>query len=653
MKLYFKVLSFIKPYWKGLIFILLFTISYVIFNNLSIWISVDFVRQLFSPEFVNQTEQTVPLKKAAPDSLTKGKEKAALDKISALKNTGNGLYQKINNGIKSLILRKNRFRTLELVCLAIFLAFLLKNISQYLRKLLLTYIRVRVVVDIRNQLHRKLLRLPLSFYHAHHSGKLTSIVFNDVNAIQNVLNQSFGKIILSPLQILANIIILLMISVKLSLYTFIILPVSFYIIYKIGQSIRRRSRRVFQQIADVMLSFQEAVSAITIVKIFANEEKEEKRFHQTNYLFFKKLFRAERLKIATTPVNEILMVLTLIVLLWIGGRMVYTHTGLQAEDFVRFLVFLFAMFKPIQEFSGVNNTIQTGMAAAERITNILDQPEETYDPPQAVDLNEFKDRICYEHVYFKYNPQDEFGLEDVNITIRHGETVAFVGHSGAGKTTVVDLLPRFYNVDKGRITIDGIDIQRIKLHSLRRMIGLVTQETVLFNDTIRANIAYGVEDADEEAIINAAKAANAWEFIQKFDLGLDTHIGEHGIKLSGGQKQRLAIARAILKNPPILILDEATSSLDTESERLVQEAIEKLMKNRTVLVIAHRLSTIRNANKIVVMDGGRVDHIGSHQELYRKSAIYRVLYDNQLLAGQEAQADASALLIEEKAQNDS
>ena len=652
MKLYFKVLGFIKPYWKGLIFILLLTISYVIFNNLSIWISVDFVRQLFSPEFVNQTEQTVSQEKTVPDSLIKGNEKTALDKMSALKNTGNGLYQKINNGIKSLILRKNRFRTLELVCLAIFLAFLLKNVSQYLRKLLLTYIRVRVVVDIRNQLHSKLLRLPLSFYHAHHSGKLTSIVFNDVSAIQNVLNQSFGKIILSPLQILANIIILLMISVKLSLYTFVILPVSFYIIYKIGQSIRRRSRRVFQQIADVMLSFQEAVSAITIVKIFTNEEKEEKRFHQTNYLYFKKLFRAERLKIATTPVNEILMVLTLIVLLWIGGRMVYMHTGLQAEDFVRFLVFLFAIFKPIQEFSGVNNAIQTGMAAAERVTNILDQPEETYDPPQAIDLKEFKDRIQYEHVYFKYNPQDEFGLEDVNITIRHGETVAFVGHSGAGKTTVVDLLPRFYNVDKGRITIDGIDIQQIKLHSLRRMIGLVTQETVLFNGTIRANIAYGVENADEEAIIKAAKAANAWEFIQKFDLGLDTHIGEHGIKLSGGQKQRLAIARAILKNPPILILDEATSSLDTESERLVQEAIEKLMKNRTVLVIAHRLSTIRNANKIVVMDSGRVDNIGSHRELYRKSAIYRVLYDNQLLAGQET-ADASALLIKEKAQNDS
>ncbi len=636
MKLYFKVLGFIKPYWKGLILILFLTVSYVIFNNLSIWISVDFVRQLFSPAYVHQTEQSVTPQKSPSDSLKKAKQKSsALNKISALKNTGNGLYQKINNGIKSLILRKNRYKTLQLVCLAIFLAFLLKNISQYLRKLLLTYIRVRVVVDIRNLLHGKLLRLPLSFFHAHHSGKLTSIVFNDVNAIQNVLNQSFGKIILSPLQIAANIIILLMISVKLSLYTFIILPLSFFIIYKIGQSIRRRSRRVFQQIADVMLSFEEAVSAITIVKIFTNEEKEEKRFRKTNYLFFKKLFRAERLKIATTPVNEILMVLTLIVLLWIGGRMVYMNTGLQAEDFVRFLVFLFAMFKPIQEFSGVNNTIQTGMAAAERIINILEQPEETYDPPRAIELKTFKDRIQYEHVYFKYNSDDEFGLQDVNITIRQGETVAFVGHSGAGKTTVVDLLPRFYNVDKGRITIDGNDIRQIKLHALRGMIGLVSQETVLFNDTIRANIAYGLENVDEQAVIQAAKAANAWEFIQKFELGLDTHIGQHGIKLSGGQKQRLAIARAILKNPPILILDEATSSLDTESERLVQEAIDQLMQNRTVLVIAHRLSTIRNANKIVVMDGGRVDHIGSHQELYQKSAIYRTLYDNQLLAGQE------------------
>ncbi|WP_456439289.1 ABC transporter ATP-binding protein, partial [Caldithrix abyssi] len=506
---------------------------------------------------------------------------------------------------------------------------------------LLIFIQARVVVDIRNRLQRKFLHLPLSFFHQHHSGTLTSIVFNDVNAIQQVLNQSFGKIILSPLQIIANIIILLMISVKLSLITFIILPISFFVIYKIGQSIRRRSRRVFQQVADVVLAFQESISAINIVKIFTSEKREEERFKKTNFQYFQKLFRAERIKIATTPINEILLVLTLVTLLWIGGRMVYQNEGLQPEDFVRFLVFLFAMFKPIQEFSGINNVMQTGLAAAERVFNVLDQPEETYDAPDAIELKEFKKEIKYDHVYFKYNNEDEFELQDLHFTIKKGETVAFVGHSGAGKTTIVDLLPRFYPVSSGQITIDGIDINRIKLFSLRKLIGLVSQETVLFNDTIRGNIAYGHPDASEEAIINAAKAANAWDFIQQFELGLDTHIGERGVKLSGGQKQRLAIARAILKNPPILILDEATSALDTESERLVQEALDHLMQSRTVLVIAHRLSTIRNANKIIVMHQGKIDAIGTHAELYEKSSIYRTLYENQLLIGEIKKKPAS------------
>jgi len=624
MNLYFKVLGFIKPYWLGIVLIIVLTFSYVLFNNLSIWISVDFVRELFSPGYLQHST-------AAADS---SQQLSLTENLKTVTDQDQGIYQQINNKIKSFILRKDRFQTLKIVCLVIFFAFLMKNVSQYSRKLLLTFIQARVVVDIRNKLQRKFLRLPMSFYHQHHSGTLTSIVFNDVNAIQQVLNQSFGKIILSPLQIIANIIILLMISVKLSLITFIILPISFYVIYKIGQAIRRRSRRVFQQVADVVLVFQEAVSAINIVKIFTNERREEDRFKRTNFQYFKKLFRAERLKIATTPINEILLVLTLVTLLWIGGRMVYLNAGLQAEDFVRFLVFLFAMFKPIQEFSGINNVMQTGLAASERVFNILEQPEEAYDPSDAVELDEFRREIKYDHVYFKYNDDDGFGLQDLNFTIKKGETVAFVGHSGAGKTTIVDLLPRFYPVSDGQILIDGININKIKLLSLRKLIGLVSQETVLFNDTIRGNIAYGVPNASEEDIIKAAKAANAWDFIQQFELGLDTHIGERGIKLSGGQKQRLAIARAILKNPPILILDEATSALDTESERLVQEALDHLMANRTVLVIAHRLSTIRNANKIVVMHQGKIDHIGSHDELYQKSNVYRTLYDNQLLSGQ-------------------
>ncbi|MHB2148268.1 ABC transporter ATP-binding protein [Calditrichota bacterium LG25] len=631
MKLYMQVLGFIKPYWKGIVLIIVLTFSYVIFNNLSIWISIDFVRELFSPAYVQQ--QSVP-----PDSV---QVVSSADELQDIVKNSQGIYQKLNSKIKSFIIRKDRLETLKIVCLVIFLAFLMKNVSQYSRKLLLIFIQARVVVDIRNRLQRKFLHLPLSFFHQHHSGTLTSIVFNDVNAIQQVLNQSFGKIILSPLQIIANIIILLMISVKLSLITFIILPISFFVIYKIGQSIRRRSRRVFQQVADVVLAFQESISAINIVKIFTSEKREEERFKKTNFQYFQKLFRAERIKIATTPINEILLVLTLVTLLWIGGRMVYQNEGLQPEDFVRFLVFLFAMFKPIQEFSGINNVMQTGLAAAERVFNVLDQPEETYDAPDAIELKEFKKEIKYDHVYFKYNNEDEFELQDLHFTIKKGETVAFVGHSGAGKTTIVDLLPRFYPVSSGQITIDGIDINRIKLFSLRKLIGLVSQETVLFNDTIRGNIAYGHPDASEEAIINAAKAANAWDFIQQFELGLDTHIGERGVKLSGGQKQRLAIARAILKNPPILILDEATSALDTESERLVQEALDHLMQSRTVLVIAHRLSTIRNANKIIVMHQGKIDAIGTHAELYEKSSIYRTLYENQLLIGEIKKKPAS------------
>ncbi|WP_456408883.1 ABC transporter ATP-binding protein [Caldithrix abyssi] len=631
MKLYMQVLGFIKPYWKGIVLIIVLTFSYVIFNNLSIWISIDFVRELFSPAYVQQ--QSVP-----PDSV---QVVSPADELQDIVKNSQGIYQKLNSKIKSFIIRKDRLETLKIVCLVIFLAFLMKNVSQYSRKLLLIFIQARVVVDIRNKLQRKFLHLPLSFFHQHHSGTLTSIVFNDVNAIQQVLNQSFGKIILSPLQIIANIIILLMISVKLSLITFIILPISFFVIYKIGQSIRRRSRRVFQQVADVVLAFQESISAINIVKIFTSEKREEERFKKTNFQYFQKLFRAERIKIATTPINEILLVLTLVTLLWIGGRMVYQNEGLQPEDFVRFLVFLFAMFKPIQEFSGINNVMQTGLAAAERVFNVLDQPEETYDAPDAIELKEFKKEIKYDHVYFKYNNEDEFELQDLHFTIKKGETVAFVGHSGAGKTTIVDLLPRFYPVSAGRITIDGIDINRIKLFSLRKLIGLVSQETVLFNDTIRGNIAYGHPDASEEAIIKAAKAANAWDFIQQFELGLDTHIGERGVKLSGGQKQRLAIARAILKNPPILILDEATSALDTESERLVQEALDHLMQSRTVLVIAHRLSTIRNANKIIVMHHGKIDAIGTHAELYEKSSIYRTLYENQLLIGEIKKKPAS------------
>ena len=391
---------------------------------------------------------------------------------------------------------------------------------------------------------------------------------------------------------------------------------------------RRKSRRVFQQISVVLSVFQEAVASMQIVKAFTAEEREVNNFDRANRKFFKAQFRADRMGQATSPINEIIAVMVLIMLFWYGARLVYFNE-LDADDFMRFIVLLFAVFQPLKELSGLNNVLQRGLAAAERIFEIIDTPTEEFDRPDTICIDTFRDAIVINDMSFQYTPQGPFVLRNINLTYKKGQTVAFVGHSGSGKTTMVNLVPRFYDVTRGQILMDGNNLQDLDLISLRKQIGIVTQETFLFNDTIRYNIAYGIDTVTDEAIIEAAKAANAWEFIEKMELGLDSEVGERGVKLSGGQKQRLAIARAILKNPPILILDEATSSLDTESERLVQDAIDRLMKNRTVLVVAHRLSTIIHADMIVVMENGEVVDTGKHVELLETCPVYKNLYQIQ------------------------
>lgn len=624
MQLYLKILGFIKPYWKHMSAVLLLTLLYVLFNNLSLWISVDFVKELFDPAVVNEQVHAEQGQGEVGDSSGVGVSIPGLGE-------GAGAYAHIKQAIKGLIIQDSRQRTLIVVCFLIFLSFLLKNITHYGRRILLNFIELSIVVNIRNKLHQKILNLPLSYFEKRHSGDLNSVVFNDVNAINNVLTTSFGKMILSPVQIVTNIVILFLISWKLSLITFIIIPLSAFVMVKIGQSMRRRSRRVFRQIADVVSTFQEAVTGIRIVKAFASEPRELAKFKSTNRLYFKKTFRERRLRYLTSPINETMYVSILVFLLWYGGNMVYSGSELSAEDFIRFLLFLFTMFQPLKELSGINNVIQSGMAAAERIFEVLDSGEETYDFPNAQKLAGLENQIEYRQVSFRYNSDEQPVLKNINLTVQKGEMVAFVGPSGSGKTTLVNLLPRFYEVSSGGIFIDNLDVRQLTLHSLRDNISIVTQDTILFNDTIRSNIAYGVAGFDEQAIIEAARVANAWDFISEMEKGLDTHIGEKGLRLSGGQKQRISIARAILKNPPILILDEATSALDTESERLVQEAIDKLLVSRTVLVIAHRLSTIRNATKIVVLNDGRIEAIGPHDKLIKESPVYRNLYQNQLL----------------------
>jgi ATP-binding cassette, subfamily B, bacterial MsbA len=613
MKLYIKILKFIAPYWKSIVVSIMLTFVYVSFNNLSLWVTVNFVEEIFSPEYMEGVVKKAPeepLKDQSPEK---------------------GVYHSINSYIKDILIQEDRYNTLIAVCIVIFLSFLIKNIAIYSKRIILNETVLNIVVNFRNKLHNKMLRLPLTYFDNKHSGELTSIVFNNVNAIKDVLSNSFGNLILSPVQVIANIVIMFIISVELSLITFIVVPISIYIIVAIGQSMRRRSRRVFKQIADVLSTFQEAISSVRIVKAFTSEDHEIEKFNLTNQEWFKKLYRANLLKFATSPINEIVLVMMLVFLLWYGGNMVYSHDGLEAEDFLRFLIFLFTMFQPIKELAGINNVMQSGFAAAEKIFDILEIDEEVYEKPGAVNIEAFKRDIKYENVSFNYNKDNLHVLSNVSFDIKRGEMVAFVGQSGSGKTTLVNLLPRFYEAKDGAIYIDGKDIQDITLHSLRSQMSIVTQETILFNDSIRANISYGLLDVNEKDLVEAAKIANAWEFIEKMPDGFDTRIGERGTKLSGGQKQRVSIARAILKNPAILILDEATSALDTESERLVQEAIDNLLKSRTVLVIAHRLSTITNADKIVVLDNGKIDAIGSHSELLKTSELYKKLSENQFL----------------------
>lgn len=629
MKLFLEIIKFAKQFWKLISLSIILSFLYVIFNNFSLWISVDFIGELFvsgqTPisRIASSPANEPKLEPAPGDTTLQGGKNG--ESVSG----GKGLYNRAKLAIKELIIKDDKRETLKIVCILIFLSFLVKNVILYIRAIIIFYVQTNITVKLRTLIYNTLLRLPLSFMERKRTGEFISIAFSDVNSVNSVIQNSYGTLVMTPFQVIANIVILLLISWKLTLISFVIIPISGVLITKIGQSIRRKSRRVFRQNANVVTVFQEALTSLRIVKAFTNEDKEEERFNEANQRFFNLTLRSQKLRELTSPLNETLGAFILIFLLWYGGNMVYTSAALGAEDFTRFLVFLFMMFDPLKKFSGLNNTIQTGLAAAERIFSTLEIQPEVYEKPGAVQLSSFQNSIRFENVSFRYDEDGPLVLRDIDLEIKKGQMVALVGPSGAGKSTLSDLIPRFYDVAVGRILVDNTDIRDLTINSLRSRIGIVTQDSILFNDTIRANIGYGMENASQEDIIEAAKAANAWEFISDMHKGLDTIIGERGIKLSGGQKQRLSIARAILKNPPILILDEATSSLDTESEKLVQDAIDNLMENRTVLVIAHRLSTITHADKIVVLERGKIICSGNHTQLLQGCPKYKTLYEIQ------------------------
>jgi subfamily B ATP-binding cassette protein MsbA len=454
-------------------------------------------------------------------------------------------------------------------------------------------------------------------------------MMNDVNVMQDAFTTTFQKLLVEPLNILFFGTILFIIDWKLSLVALLTLPLAGFLYVSVGVSIRRKSKRIQEKIASIMHILTEVLYSIRVIKAFVTKRYEIQKFEKEGNRYFHLLFRRAKLDNLATPINEIIGVLIGVVLLWYGGMQVIQTETLTSEDFLRFILVLFAMLAPIKTLGTVNITIQNSLAAAERVFNILDLKPDINDKPDAKEIESFSEEIRFDNVSFDYGEESAPVLKNVSFSISKGSVVALVGASGAGKSTIADLIPRFYDTTSGYVKIDGEDIREIKLESLRRMMGIVSQEIILFNDTVKQNIAYGQEEIKDSNIISAAKAANAMGFIEELPNGLDTIIGERGVKISGGQKQRLSIARAIIKNPPLLILDEATSSLDTESEKLVQEALKELMIGRTVLVIAHRLSTVQSADKIIVLERGRIVEEGSHKELLSLNGKYAEFYDVQ------------------------
>ena len=439
----------------------------------------------------------------------------------------------------------------------------------------------------------------------------------------------FQRAFVEPLNMIAFIILLFIINVQLALIAIFIVPITGLAITAIGRSVRRKSRRIASKIADITNINTETLNSIRIVKAFTTENFENRRFQKETFKFFKLILHRARLRLLAVPLTEIIGVCVAAALIIIGGRKVLVDQSMTSEDFLRFILVLFSALAPIRLLSNVNMEIQSGLASAERVFGKLDLISDISVRPDAHRLESFKKTIEFNKVSFTYNNDVDTILTNVTFTIKKGEVVALVGESGAGKSTIADLVSRFYDVTNGAITIDGIDLRNVTTKSLRMLMGIVTQETILFNDTIHANIAYGLPNVNHDEVVSAAKTANALDFILEQPDGFDTIIGDRGVRLSGGQRQRLAIARAVLDNPPILILDEATSSLDTHSEKLVQEALERLMNDRTVLVIAHRLSTIQKADKIIVLEKGRITESGTHKNLLDKSGLYKRLYEYQ------------------------
>lgn len=505
--------------------------------------------------------------------------------------------------------------------------FLLKNLADYLAMFFITFLRNGVLRDMRNAMYKKTLELPLAFYSEKRKGDVISRISADVNEVQNSFLAILELIVKEPLTIIFTIIAMLIISAKLTLFVFIFIPVSGYIISLIGKQLKKQSTKAQQEQGTFLSTIEETIGGLKVVKGYNSENYFNTVFQNSTERFFSLSNSIGNRQNLASPASEFMGITVIAILLWYGGQMVLIDKTLQSASFIAYMGLAYNILTPAKAISKASYGVKRGNAAAERVLEILDQENTITSKPDAIEKTTFDDNITVQNINFKY--EDETVLKDFSLQIKKGQTVALVGQSGSGKSTIANLLTRFYDVNDGTISIDGVNIKDMNLQSLRGLMGLVTQDSILFNDTIKANISLGKLDATDEEIIEALKIANAFEFVKELPLGIYTNIGDSGNKLSGGQKQRLSIARAVLKNPPIMILDEATSALDTESEKFVQVALENMMQNRTSIVIAHRLSTIQKADLIVVMQKGKIVEQGTHDELISHNGTYNKLVTMQ------------------------